>query len=91
MVAGGVKEQAEQALKNIKAIIESVDHTMEDAVKANIFLTDVAAMAEIEEVYAQYFPGKPARRVVGAAKLPKDALVMIDAIFGNAEGTPPIA
>lgn len=91
MVAGGVKEQAEQALKNIKAIIESVDHTMEDAVKANIFLTDVANLAEIEEVYAQYFPGKPARRVVGAAKLPKDALVMIDAIFGNAEGTPPIA
>ena len=90
LVAGGVAEQAEQCLKNIKAIIESVDHVMEDAVKVNVYLRDVADIDAIEDVYAQYFTAAPARRVVGTAALPMDALVQIDAIFGNAEGTPPI-
>ena len=90
LVAGGVQEQAEQALKNIKAIIENVGHVMEDAVKVNVYLRNVADMDAIEDVYAQYFTGAPARRVVGTTALPMDALVQIDAIFGNAEGTPPI-
>lgn len=90
LVAGGVAEQAEQALKNIKAIIESVDHTMEDAVKVNIYLKDLNDLAAIEDAYAAYFTGAPARRVVGVSNLPMDALVQIDAIFGNAEGTPPV-
>ena len=91
LVSGGAVEQAEQACKNIKAIIESVGHTMEDAVKANIYLRDLEDMDALEDVYAKYFVGTPARRVVGVSSLPKDALVQIDAIFGNAEGTPPIA
>ena len=91
MVAGGVKEQAEQCFKNIKAIIECVDHVMEDAVKVNIFLKNIDDLDAVNEVYATFFPGgTPARRVVGASALPMDALVQIDAIFGNAEGTPPI-
>lgn len=92
MVAGGVKEQAEQCFKNIKAIIECVDHAMEDAVKVNIFLKNIDDLDAVNEVYATFFPGgTPARRVVGASALPMDALVQIDAIFGNAEGTPPVA
>ena len=91
MVAGGVKEQAEQCFKNIKAIIECVDHVMEDAVKVNIFLKNIDDLDAVNEVYATFFPGgTPARRVVGASALPMDAL-QIDAIFGNAEGTPPVA
>ena len=91
LVAGGAAKQAEQALKNIKAIIESVGHTMEDAVKANVYLRDLDDLDAIEDVYARYFTGAPARRVVGVSALPMDALVQIDAIFGNAEGTPPLA
>lgn len=91
LVAGGVAEQAEQACKNIKAIIENVEHTMADAVKVNVYLKSIDDLAAVEDVCARYFEGGPAFRAVGTAALPMDALVMIDAIFGNAEGTPPVA
>ena len=92
LVAGGVKEQAEQCLKNIKAIIESINHVMDDVVKVNIFLKNIADIAAVDEAYAKFFPeGTPARRIVGVSALPKDALVQIDVIVANAEGTPPNA
>lgn len=92
MVAGGVKEQAEQCLKNIKAIIESVDHVMDDVVKVNVFLKNIEDIDAVNEVYATFFPGGvPARRIVGVSALPKDALVQIDVVVSNAEGTPPQA
>jgi reactive intermediate/imine deaminase len=90
MVAGGAAEQATQCLANIKAIIESVDHVMDDAVKINIALTNLADLDAVDQAYATFFPGGvPARRVIGVSALPNDALVQIDAVFGNAEGTPP--
>ncbi|MFD3448162.1 RidA family protein [Microbacteriaceae bacterium 4G12] len=92
LVAGGVKEQAEQCLKNIKAIVESIDHVMDDVVKVNIFLKNIADIDAVDEAYKTFFPGGvPARRTVGVSALPKDALVQIDAIVANAEGTPPKA
>lgn len=90
LVAGGVKEQFEQCAKNIKAIIESVEHTLEDTVKVNLYLKDLSDLAAIDEVYGKYFGAGAARRVVGVANLPQGALVQVDAIFGNAEGTPPL-
>lgn len=90
MVAGGVKEQAEQCLKNIKAIVESVDHVMGDVVKVNIFLKNIADVDAVDEVYTTFFPSSlPARRTVGVSAILKDALVQIDAVVSNAEGTPP--
>lgn len=90
LVEGGIKEQTKQVLTNIKAVIESVDHVMEDMVKVNIFVKDLADMDAVNEVYAEFFPeGTPARRVVGVSALQEDALIQIDAIAGNAEGTPP--
>ncbi|MEG0877013.1 MAG: RidA family protein, partial [Oscillospiraceae bacterium] len=92
IVSGGVKEQAKQCLENIKAIIESADHVIEDAVKLNIYLKNIEDIAAVDEVYAGFFPkGVPARRTVGVSALPKDALIQIEAIVANAEGTPPIA
>ena len=91
-VAGGVKEQAGQCLKNIKAIIESVDHVMEDVVKVNIFLRNIEDIDAVNEIYTTFFPnGVPARRTVGVSALLEDALVQIDAVVSNAEGTPPTA
>lgn len=92
LVAGGAKEQAAQCLENIKVIVESVGHAMEDMVKVNIALTDLANLDAVAEAYAAYFPGNvPAVRVIGVSALPLGALVQIDAVAGNAEGTPPVA
>lgn len=92
VVAGGVKEQTEQCLTNIKAIVESIDHVLEDVVKVNIFVKDIADLDAVNEAYKTFFPGGvPARRVVGVSALPEDALIQIDAVVGNAEGTPPQA
>ena len=89
MIAGGVKEQAEQCLKNIKAILESISHGMEDVVKVNIFLTNITDSELVDEVYTTFFPGGiPARRTVGVSALQNDALIQIDVVVSNAEGTP---
>ncbi len=90
LVPGGVAEQTAQCLQNIKAIVESVDHVLADTVKINIALTNLEDIAAVDEVYATFFPGGvPARRVIGVSALPEGALVQIDAVIGNAEGTPP--
>ncbi len=92
MVTGGVKEQAAQCLKNIKAIVESIDHGMADVVKINIALKNIADIDAVDEVYTTFFPdGVPARRIVGVSALLNNALIQIDAVLGNEEGTPPKA
>ena len=92
MVSGGAKEQAGQCLQNIKAILESINHSMEDVVKVNIFLRNIADIDGVEEAYKTFFPsGTPARRTVGVSAVLKDALVQIDVVVANAEGTPPNA
>ena len=92
LVAGGVKEQAEQCLNNVKAIVESIDHVMDDIVKVNIFLTNIEDMDAVDEVYKTFFPGGvPARRTVGVSALPEGASIQIDVVVSNAEGTPPRA
>ena len=90
LVAGGVEEQARQCLTNLKEIVESVGHSLADVVKVNIFLADLADLDAVDKVYADFFPGGiPARRVVGVSENPKGALVQLDAVVSNAEGTPP--
>jgi len=90
LVAGGAKEQAEQCLKNIKAIVESINHDMDDTVKINIQLKNIADLDAVNEVYTTFFKGDlPARTTIGVSAIPMDALVQIDAILSNAEGTPP--
>ncbi|MFR7404263.1 MAG: Rid family hydrolase [Coriobacteriaceae bacterium] len=92
LIAGGVAEQTAQCLAYVKAIIESVDHTVEDIVKVNVYLADIADLAAMNEAYVAFFGDhKPARKVVGCGELPFGARVMIDAIAGNWEGTPPVA
>jgi len=90
IVAGGVKEQARQCLKNIKAILESIDHGMDDIVKINIALKNIADIGAVDEVYTTFFGSDlPARTTVGVPAILMDALVQIDAVVSNGEGTAP--
>ena len=92
LIVGGIKEQTGQCLKNIKEIIESTHHVMGDVVKINIALKNISDTNAVNEIYTAFFPdGIPARRIIGVSALPGDALVQIDAVVSNAEGTPPAA
>ena len=65
-------------------------NVLADVVKVNIAIRNIADMAAVDEVYAKFFPrGVPARRVIGVSALPDDALIQIDAVVSNEEGTPP--
>lgn len=80
-VPGGVEEQAEQSLRNLKAVLAGAGCTLGDVVKTTVFLTDMGAFAAVNAVYAKYFEGDcPARSAVQVGALPKGALVEIEAI-----------
>lgn len=78
---GGVAGQTRQSLTNVQAVLAQVGLTMENVVKTTVFLQDMNDFAAMNEVYATFFPGEPpARSAVEVARLPKDALVEIEAI-----------
>ena len=80
-VEGGVKEQTEQAFKNIHAILAEASLTIDNVVKTTVFLADMADFAVMNEVYAQQFTGTfPARSAVAVKTLPKNGLVEIEII-----------
>ncbi|MFM5372413.1 RidA family protein [Aeromonas veronii] len=92
ILTGCIKEQTAQCLSNIKAIVESIGHVMDDIVKVNIQLGNIADLDAVNAIYTKYFPGYlPARTVIGVSELPAGALVQIDAVMSNAESTPPQA
>lgn len=90
VVAGGIKEQVKQCLENIKNIVESVEHVMDDIVKVNIQIKNMDDINIVNEVYTTFFNHElPARTVIGVSELPMDALIQIDSVVSNCEGTPP--
>lgn len=92
LVAGGVKEQAGQCFKNIKAILESIDHVMDDVVRVTIFLKNISDVDAVNKVYESFFPDYvPVLTTVAVAALPMDALVQVEALVSNGEGTIPQA
>lgn len=88
IVAGGAAEQAEQCFKNLQAIVESIGHDMNDIIRVSIFLADIMDLNAVEKVQASFFPTyQPARTVVAVDALPQGALVFIEALVDNGEGT----
>jgi len=80
-VPGGIAEQTEQVLKNLKAVFAAAGVEMDQIVKTTVFLADMNDFTAMNEVYGKYFPeNPPARATVQAARLPKDAKVEIEAI-----------
>jgi len=81
IVEGGVAEQTERCLENIKAILEAAGSSLDRAVRVGVFLKDVNEFEKMNEVYARYFPANPpARTTIEAARLPRDFRVEIDMI-----------
>ena len=90
ILTGCVKEQTAQCLSHIKTIVESIGHVMDDIVKVNIQLANIADLADVDAIYTKYFPAYlPARTVIGVSELPAGALLQMDAVMSNAESTPP--
>ena len=81
IVEGGVAEQTERCLENIKAILEAAGSSLDRAVRVGVFLKDLNEFEKMNEVYARYFPASPpARTTIEAARLPRDFRVEIDMI-----------
>lgn len=76
-----IKEQTEQSLKNLKAIVEEAGGTMASVLKTTVYLDDIREFGDMNEVYATFFKEPyPARAAFEVARLPKDAKVEIEAI-----------
>lgn len=81
MVEGDIKAQAEQAMKNVMALVEAAGATPDKIVKTTCFLKDIADFAAFNEVYAKFMgESAPARSCVGGIDLPKGALCEVEVV-----------
>lgn len=79
--ASDIAGQTRQSLKNVQAVLAQAGLGMENIIKTTVFLKDMNDFAAMNEVYAAFFPSQPpARSAVEVERLPKDALVEIEAI-----------
>ena len=76
--ADGIEAQAEQAIKNVGAILEAAGTDYAHVVKTNCFLADMADFAAFNAVYEKYFTEKPARSCVAVKTLPKNVLCEVE-------------
>ena len=76
----GITAQAERSCKNVIAVLAAGGAQAADVVKTTCFLADMADFAAFNEVYAAYFPSKPARSCVAVKTLPKNVLCEIESI-----------
>jgi 2-iminobutanoate/2-iminopropanoate deaminase len=80
IIEGGIKEQTTQVIKNIEAVLSGAGLNFTNVVKCTCFLKDLNDFSAFNEIYAQYFTGKPARSTIEVAALPRGALVEIEII-----------
>jgi len=75
------EDHVRQTLENVRAIVEAAGLTMDHVVYTQVYLTDIEKFADLNRVYAQYFPkAPPARATLGVAKLPANNVVEINAV-----------
>ncbi|MBE0446860.1 MAG: hypothetical protein IBX64_01935 [Actinobacteria bacterium] len=78
---GGIKEQAQQALKNVESVLIAGNSSLDLAIKMTIYLTDIADFPVVNEVFSALFSNQPpARETVQVVALPKGAKIEISAI-----------
>lgn len=89
LVEGGIEAQAEQAFSNLRAVLEAAGSSMNQMLRAGIYLTDLSLFSMVNEIYARQFGAgpKPARSTIGVSALPLGALIEIDAIASLTKDT----
>lgn len=82
LVAGDMEAQVRRVFENLRAVARAAGGDLKDAVKVNVFLTDLAHFALVNKVMAEYFTQPyPARAAIGVASLPKGAAVEADCVL----------
>ncbi|HIA00825.1 MAG TPA: RidA family protein [Myxococcales bacterium] len=81
LISGNAATQTQQVMNNLKAVLAAADCSMAAIVKTTIYLRDMNDFGAVNEVYAECLNGhRPARATIEVSRLPKEALVEIDAI-----------
>lgn len=81
LITGDIKEQTHRVLKNLKALLEDSNTSLDKVIKTTVFIKNMDDFSKVNEVYAEYFTDNyPARSCVEVARLPKDVLIEIEAI-----------
>ena len=81
VVTGGIREQTERVMENVKAVLSAAGCSLSDVVKTTVYLKNIEEFAAFNEIYGRSFPSDPpARATVEVARLPKDVVIEIDAI-----------
>jgi 2-iminobutanoate/2-iminopropanoate deaminase len=82
MVAGGIKEQTEQVIQNLIAVLARGGSSLDKVIKSTVYLKDLNDFAGMNEVYAKHFKSEtaPARSTLQVARIPKDSLVEIEVV-----------
>lgn len=81
LVSWQLRDQVHQVFKNLQAVLEAAGASLQQVVKTTVFLAHMSDFAEMNSIYAEYFgENRPARSTVEVARLPKDALVEIEAV-----------
>jgi len=81
IVGATAAEQAQRCLENLAAVCAAAGTSLQRAARLTVYMTDLSAFAEVNEVYAGFFAeDPPARAAVGVAQLPRGAYVEIDAV-----------
>jgi reactive intermediate/imine deaminase len=82
MVSGDIEAEITRVFENLQAVAEAAGGSLAQAVKVNVYLTDLANFAKVNEIMAKYVPEPyPARAAVGVAQLPRGARVEIECIL----------
>lgn len=81
LVEGGITQQTERVMENLKGIIEAAGSSLERTLKTTVYLADLGDLAAMNEVYGRYFKqDPPARATVEVARLPRDVRIEIELI-----------
>lgn len=81
LLLGNIREQTQQVMANLRAILEEANQSLSNVVKTTIYLKDMGDFAAVNEEYGTFFSDTPpARACLEAARLPKDAAIMVDCI-----------